>query len=235
MRMHRSIPLVQSHPTLPIFSDEVGNHYILQDDLFAHPVDSNDIQVHPFVNKSSLGPANRLSLPLMGAASQAAPSGDDVFLRFGLQARPGVFYDTGYAADSVAFNPANIAVSGTDGAHKRGQLTYSNLTDGIQNLPIRGQLDAQTLGLFGLGHGQAYVDFYTLNTGDVFVRNAIARLHIESHWDFSVGKTETVFGDIGSVAPTTGTFTLPVGTVAAQNDGGASTLSVPQLRFTKWW
>ncbi len=233
LRTYRGIPLYAVDPNYPIVEDASGNRFIYHDDLLPHPVDSNDLQVQPLLDKSSLGPAYRPQLGVLGPrAKTAAPASDSFFLRLGLQARPGVFYDTGYAGGGQTFNPRNIAVDGSAAAHQRGQITFSQFNDGLRNLPLRMQLDTQTLNLLGLdsGRAQAYLDLYTLDNGDVTARNVYANFVSNQENGFLIGKAETAFGDMGSVAVSTPTFTLPVGAVAV----AGTTLTVPQLRYTRW-
>ncbi len=236
-RSYRGIPLYAVDPNYPIVADASGNRFVYHDDLLPHPVDSNDLQVQPLLDKSSLGPAYRPQLGVLGPrAMTTAPASDSFFLRLGLQARPGIFYDTGYAGGTQTFNPRNIAVDGSDEAHQRGQITFSQFNGELQNLPLRMQLDTQTLNLLGLdfGRAQAYLDLYTLDNGDVTFRNVYANFvsNQESGFEsgFLIGKAETAFGDMGSVAVSTPTFTVPVGAVAVS----ATTLTVPQLRYTRW-
>lgn len=203
---------------------------------FLPPMDDpNDFQSNPLFGRQSLGMGIKPAFPefLFGANDPSDPQSP--FVRFGIQPRPGVFYDTGYLNGAATFNPANIAVDGSEGAHSRGQLFY-NMTKDLASLPVRGQIELQNAQFFSMGPSQLYLDAVFLDGDQVFARNAYFRLFADLENAIAVGKAETVFGDLGNAPFLISTGALPIGAVSAQQDSGETAFTgIPQVRYTRYW
>lgn len=201
-----------------------------EDDLLPPASDPNDFQTDSLHNTKSLGTAHDPIVLRLFRGSDVT-SETDPKVRYGLQARPGIFYDTGYVSGET-FNPANIALDGEDEAHLRGQINFKDLSSSLENVPIRFQQDVQLTRFFGIDNGQAYFDLINSNGNDFQFRNAFIR--VASSDELLVGKAESVFGDLGSSPKTLATGALPVGAVGVVKSTGAFQ-GIGQLRYTVNW
>jgi hypothetical protein len=235
------VPMALSRDGIPVpvgpivYQSPDGLLYKSSGDLLPPAGDPNDFQSSPLFRSQSLGVGINPAFPAFFFGPAAEPDAATPFIRYGVQARPGIFYDTGYVNGAATFNPANIAVDGSDGAHSRGQLFF-NMTDGLASLPVRGQLDLQNAQFFSFGPAQAYVDAVFIDGDAVFARSAYFRLFADLENAIAVGKAETVFGDVEDAPSLISTGALPVGAVAVQQTTGETAFTgIPQVRYSRYW
>ncbi len=215
-----------------IWRSPSGRTVEFQEDLLPPPSDPNDLLSSSLRGKSSQGLASRLRNPLLfETQADEIPTHEDPFIRFGLQARPGVYYDTGFFNGSGFFSPSDIAVDGTAGVHRRGQLFFNNPDNSFQRTFVKLQTDIQTIKAPIVGQSQLHFDAVQLPDRDIQARNIYLRFIPEDQDEIAFGKTQSVFGDLDAVPPSAAALpAAPVGIVALPNFVGLN-----QLRYTRYW
>lgn len=147
--------------------------------------------------------------------------------QFGLQDRPGIFYDTG-SVGSGTFTPGNIAIDHT--AHNAGQLTFA-LTGNIQNSTLVTPAVQQTFQNNAVV--QVNSELFTVNDQQFQARTAYVRvLDPNSQNDFLVGTGPTLFGNMYLLPILGSNGALPVGAVGIASAGQGYT-GVQQLRYVR--
>ena len=206
------------------------------------PVDDpNSIAYRPSSPTTSLDvPA----LPFFDVLTPASGDSKNPDFAFNVELRPGIYYDTGYDGSFGIFNPASIALDGSDEAYRRGQITFYNfnskMTDAT-NVLVPGKLsfDTQSRDLFSLGQAQLLFDFYSPSSQSLDLRYGLFRLDTasESSARFLIGKGPTMFGDMASSPVTINSGGLPVGMVSTYLSNGAAAGSytgVSQVRYSQF-
>ncbi len=211
-----------------VFLNAEGIGITQQEDLLPPPSDPGDLQTSIFLNTASLGQTMRPSVNLFGLKTDDSTTPG---FRFGFQARPGVFYDTGFVSSGVLFDPRTIAIDGTPDAHKRGQVFFFDTNNKFESVPLRFQADSQILKFGDFGKLQGYIDLFHSSHNDVRIRHLYGRVVSSEQFDLGFGKTETLFGDLSSV-PVVINGVVPIGAVAINNDG-TSFKNVQQARLTR--
>jgi hypothetical protein len=224
--------------------DATGRSFAGSPDLLPPASDPNDIQFYPLTRSSSLSTAAE---PVFFSTRARAVTADETtpLFQFGIQARPGIYYDTGAFEDGASqtvLNPAQIALDGSDAAHERGQISFSKFDDfgDAGNLvPLRLQAGTQLLDMLGLGQGQAYIDAPLFGGEELQIRTLVFRLEREEQ-GWLAGKAETLFGDLGSSPILLETGALPIGVVSATSELDEDTTTgdvfdgVSQVRYNRY-
>ena len=221
------------------YRDSFGRVYRGEDSMLPSAADPNDFQANPLFTRQSLGVGVPILPVLFGSPPEWAASAESPKLRYGLQARPGIFYDTGYLSSGATFYPPSIALNGSQDAHMRGQITFNDLQTGLASVPARFQLDLQTLQFPNLGIGpvQGYFDAILPNSSQLQLRTAMVRALDLGSQGLLSGKAETAFGDIGQAPMLVDSGAVPIGavTVSQQVKGATVFTGVSQLRYTRYW
>jgi hypothetical protein len=109
-----------------LYADDTGRLYNLPLDQLPPAADPNDFHADPLHAPPglSMGAQSRL-LHFLTAPTCAAYSDRMPRISYGLQMRPGVFYDTGaFVGGTTAFRPGKIALDGSTDVHKRGRFYF---------------------------------------------------------------------------------------------------------------
>lgn len=218
------------------YYDSRGAAYRADVDNLPGAVDPNDFQASELLGTQSLGIAASFANPFLAAPPERAAYWAGTEARLGLQARPGVYYDTGFI-ESTNFFPPKIALDGSEQAHNRGQTFFTGF-DELRTIPLRGQFDAQSLKFLNLGAAQIYLDAFTTTSRDWEARTVLARMADSSLSSFlAAGKAETVFGDDASIPILIQSGSLPIGAVSAQGnvDQDVVFTGLPQVRVSRYW
>nr|AXL06668.1 porin [uncultured bacterium] len=218
-----------------LYRDETGRYYNAGTDQLPPAADPNDFHANPLHAPPALSMAaqSRL-LHFLVAPTGAAYDSSAPRLSYGLQIRPGVFYDTGaFEDESIRFRPGRIALDGTDDAHRRGRIYFNELENSLQSLPARLQFNA-SFAFFGIDAAQAYVDAIHSTDNSLRGRSAFIRSYA-GDTGVLLGKAESAFGDLSSAPMLITTGGLPIGAVGVIDESTNNFTSVPQLRFTRHW
>ena len=222
--------------TVTPYYDSRGAAYRADDDNLPGAVDPNDFQATELLGTQSLGIAAPLVLPFRAAPPEGVTYWAGTETRLGLQARPGVYYDTGFI-ESTNFFPPLIALDGSPQAHNRGQTFFTGF-DELRTIPLRGQFDAQSIEFRNVGAVQINVDAFTTTSRDWEARTVLARMADSTYSTFlAAGKAETVFGDNASVPILIQSGSLPIGAVSAQGNTDQDVIftGLPQVRVSRYW
>lgn len=243
MAPHRAVPAAPLVASRLRF-DATGRSFAFAPDLLPPASDPNDIQFYPLTRSSSLSTAVEPVFFSTRARGVAADETTPLF-QFGIQARPGIYYDTGAFEDGASqtvLNPAQIALDGSPAAHRRGQISFSKFDDfgEVGDLvPLRLQAGTQLLDMLGLGQGQAYIDAPLFGGEELQIRTLVFRLERQEQ-GWLAGKAETLFGDLGSSPVLLETGALPIGVVSATSELDEDTTTgdvfdgVSQLRYHRY-
>jgi hypothetical protein len=219
-----------------LYADPDGLFYSSSADQLPPAADANDFHNNPLHAPPGLSMASQSRLLHFLTTPWGAPYDANAPRQsFGLQARPGLFYDTGaFEGGSTAFRPGTIALDNTDAARTRGRTYFNEFPDTLESLPARMQYNIAFDDTYGVDHAQAYVDAVHLNDNSLRGRSFFLRGYVGDD-GILIGKAETTFGDIGSAPMLIATGALPIGSVGIIDEGENASTSVPQIRFTQHW
>jgi hypothetical protein len=237
--MLQSVPLYSFADTamgVRLYSDQTTRVYSLPPSQLPPAADPNDFHVNPLHAPPALSVAAQsrllhfLTTPTGAAFDENGPR-----LSYGLQMRPGVFYDTGAFEDgSTDFRPGTIALDGTADARRRGRIHFHELEHNLQALPARLQLNAAFDQVSGIDFAQAYVDGMHASDNTLRGRSVFVRAYAGDH-GLLVGKAETAFGDLGSSPMLIANGALPIGAVGIIDESTNAFTGVAQLRYMRHW
>lgn len=229
------MPHAESAMGVLFYVDHTGRVYSLPTDQLPPAADPNDFHVNPLHAPPSLSiAAQSRILHLLTAPTDAAYLDAMPRISYGLQMRPGIFYDTGaFEGGSTAFRPGKIALDGSTDAHNRGRMFFNELENELQSMPARMQFNG-AFGFWGIDLGQAYVDVLHLQDNQLRGRSAYIRSYAGND-GLLIGKAETAFGDLGSSPMLIATGGLPIGAVGIISESTNTFTSVSQLRYTRHW
>jgi hypothetical protein len=219
-----------------LFADDMGRLYRLPEDQLPPAADPNDFQANPVYAPPNLGVGMQpliltaLVQPAIGTYDSKLPT-----MGYGLQVRPGVYYDTGaFEGTQTVFRPGRIALDRSPEARERGRIFFHNLPDTLQAIPARLQAAADFSEILGIDHAQLYVDGIHSEDNDLSGRSAFARTYFGDTGAL-LGKAETVFGDLGSAPMLVAHGGLPIGSVGIVDESTNGFDSVAQFRLTRHW
>lgn len=219
-----------------LYEDETSRLYVYPVDQLPIAADPNDFHSNPLHAAPAIGVAAQSRLlhfftaPACAAYDEWQPP-----IAYGLQMRPGVFYDTGaFENESTMFRPGRIALDGTPDARRRGRIVFHDMPSELKKLPARLQLTTAFNGRNNFDVAQAYVDAMHLGDNKLRGRSAFVRAYAGDD-GLLLGKAETTFGDLGSAPMLIATGALPIGSVGIVNESTNALESVPQLRYTRHW
>lgn len=220
-----------------LYQDETGRFYHLPPGILPSAADPSDFQSNPLIQQPNLGVASQPVL-LKALLNPTNTPYDETFptMSFGLQGRPGVYYDTGAfdGSGQAAFYPGNIALNATQAALQRGQITFKQIPTTLTTVPARWQTGLQSSNILGLDQLQGYVDAIYVNNTSLRGRSVYVRAERNNN-GLLVGKAETAFGDLGSAPMIVASGGVPVGAVGINQMAGASFNGVDQVRYTRYW
>ena len=189
-------------------------------DLLPTPTDPGDYQVNDLLQTSSvrtsafLGPG--------GTRKDADGKPAPILFQHSVQGKLGLFYDTGFAGGTAQFSPTSIAIDGTPTVRQRGQLGFVDAD--LSGVPLNVELGAQ-LPRTGLGHLQMYTELLTDNLDDdvddgLTARCAYVRwLNNSQNATLTVGKADTLFGDLGCSPNLMTVGSIPIGASGIAKNG----------------
>jgi hypothetical protein len=229
-------PYSETRMGATLYTDETGRLFNLSLDQLPPAADPNDFHVNPLHTPPGLNLAaqSRL-LHLLVAPTCASYSDSMPTISYGLEMRPGFFYDTGaFESEKTDFRPGKIALDGSTDAHRRGRFYFYELPDNLQSLPARMQFNAAFAEFLNADFAQAYVDMMHIGDNTLRGRSAFIRAYAGDD-GLLLGKAETAFGDLGSSPMLVATGALPIGAVGIVDEATDAFTSVAQVRYTRHW
>jgi hypothetical protein len=218
------------------YVDDTGRGYRGPDDRLPPAADPNDFQSNALIAPPSLGYGEQPRLALLFFKPDYAET-DPEFptIAYGLQLRPGVFYDTGaFEDESSVFFPGAIALDGSDDALQRGEVNFNEFPEMLQALPFRTQGDVQFREMGFLEQTQIYVDAMHQADNSYRARSVFGHSAI-GNADVLVGRAETAFGDLGSAPSLIANGAVPIGAVAVAQSPGNTFNGLAQVRCAYHW
>lgn len=189
-------------------------------DLLPTPTDPGDYQVNDLLQTSSVRTSTFLGPGGLREGEDGRATG--ILFQHNVQGKLGLFYDTGFAGGTALFTPNQIALDGTPEARQRGQLGFADAD--LSGVPLNVELGAQMPDT-GAGHLQLYTELLTDNVDndvdDGFTaRRAYVRwLNTSQNSTMVVGKSDTMFGDLGCSPNMMTVGSIPIGACGIPTDG----------------